>query len=357
MRRVRPPAALGVRPAFLVLALTLVLTRGSHAQLIGSRSCAHAKGPIIAELKLPEPASAAAAIDAPSLGIELISPATGEVLESRPAKAGQVDLAALFARLWTTDAPAAVCAQAVLGGKRIGAPLVLVPMLTPRYAARVDRDGTPRIASPGGKPVLSGYWIQPDQRVELTTEKGKLAFALHPEAAPNGVRNFRELVSKGFYDGIPIHRIASISGRARPDILQFGDPTGTGQGGPGYFIDFEPSPLPHGFGTMSYARTSDPNSASSQVFVCLGGGAREGDAGGEATTGSGVAAQLDGKYSVFATLVTGADVLAAIAKSPVDADGRPLQAVRVESARLVDAPPFGEGPKPEKDPFDKPAKR
>ena len=62
--------------------------------------------------------------------------------------------------------------------------------------------------------------------MEITTRKGKLVFALHPEAAPNSVANFRELVSKEFYDATPVHRIASLTGRTLPDIIQFGDPTG-----------------------------------------------------------------------------------------------------------------------------------
>ena len=90
------------------------------------------------------------------------------------------------------------------------------------------------------------------------------------------------------------------------------------------------------------------------MFVCLGNG---GGGSGEATAPSGVAAQLDGKYTVFATLIAGAEPLAAIAKTPVDAEAHPREPVKIESARLVDAPPFGMGPKPEGDPFAKPAGR
>jgi cyclophilin family peptidyl-prolyl cis-trans isomerase len=341
----------------LCLAVGQIFSSAVFGQLVPVCACAHPNQPIDALLGAPNTRkSGEGAAQESSLGIELIAPATGEVVESRPAKPGKVDLGGLFPRLWSADSPLVYCAQAVADGARVGAPVVLVPMLPPRYAPRVDRDGTPRVSPPAlaGKPLLSGYWVYTDQRVEITTEKGSLVFALHPEAAPNGVRNFRDLVSKGFYDRTPIHRIASISGRALPDIIQFGDPTGTGQGGPGYHIDFEPSTLKHAFGTLSYARTSDPNSASSQVFICLGDG---GGGDGEGTAPTGLAAQLDGKYSAFATLVTGADTLMAIAKTPVDAESRPREPVMIESARLVDAPPFGSGPKPEGDPFAKPAGR
>ena len=124
--------------------------------------------------------------------------------------------------------------------------------------------------------------------------------------------------------------------------MQFGDPTGTGQGGPGYFLDFEPSPLKHGFGSLSFARTSEPNSAGSQVIVTLGRDA---------------AAQLDGKYTVFGRLVSGAETLISIARTPADADGKPREPVTIDSAQLVEAPPYGVGPKPESDPMEKPTAR
>jgi cyclophilin family peptidyl-prolyl cis-trans isomerase len=341
-----------------LLSFSLAAALGGSAavgQVTPARLCAHVQKPIEATLlEAEKPAGSQG--EPPMLGIELISPSTGEVLESRPAKAGTVDLASLFPRLWSTDAPQTLYAQAVAGKTRVGPALVLVPMVTPKYAPHVDRDGTPRVSPPPGstKPLLSGYWMYTDQRVEITTARGTLVFALHPEAAPNSVRNFRVLVSSGFYDSTPIHRIASISGSALPDIIQFGDPTGTGRGGPGYFIDYEPSTLKHAFGTLSYARASDPNSASSQVFVCLGNGS---GGGKEASSNSGVAAQLDGKYTVFATLISGAEALATLAKTPVDADARPREPVKIDSARLVDAPPFGTGPKPETDPFAKPTGR
>src|SRR6185295_14123533 len=117
------------------------------------------------------------------------------------------------------------------------------------YAAKGDLDGFPRVPGPppaNKPPVLSGYWTYTDQRAVITTDKGDLVFALRPDAAPNSVRNFRQLVADRFYDQTDVSRIASLSGRTLPDIVQLGDPTGTGQGGPGWFLDFEPSPLKHG---------------------------------------------------------------------------------------------------------------
>jgi cyclophilin family peptidyl-prolyl cis-trans isomerase len=348
-----PQARSPARPKTLAVLCSLAATCLSHpalAQLAPVHPCTHVHHLI--EMTMRAPAKSAGALPAPDaepakFAVELIAPASGEVLESRPAHEGTVDLAAMFPRLWTTESPQVLYAQAVVGKERIGAPVVLVPMITPPYAPRVERDGTPRLnppSAPGKTSVLAGYWTYTEQRVEIDTNKGRLVFALHPEGAPKSVENFRDLVAKGFYDGVLVHRVASLSGRTLPDIIQFGDPTGTGLGGPGYFIDYEPSPLKHGFGTLSYARTSDPNSAASQVFICLG---RE----------SGGRAQLDGKYTVFGQLITGAETLVAISKTPVDADGKPKLPVVIESAKLVDAPPFGTGPKPEMDPFEKPSGR
>ncbi len=339
---------LTIRAAIIAMSSALgAITPHAAAQLAPLHDCALFKRPIEMSLRIPE--------QAPGVFIELINPATGQVIETRPARpgnTGRVDLAELFPRLWSVDSPQVLYAQATTNPAdkegtadgRIGPPVVLVPMVAPRYAPRIDREGTPQV-NPAPAPktrVLSGYWTYTDQRVEITTTKGRLVFALRPDAAPNSADNFRTLVARGFYDGIRIHRIASLSGRTLPDIVQFGDPTGTGQGGPGYFIDFEPSPLKHTYGTLSFARTTDPNSAGSQVLICLG---RES------------AAQLDGRYTVFARLVAGTETLEALAKSPTDAEGKPREPVAIQSAKLVDAPPFGAGPKPEADPLEKPPTR
>jgi cyclophilin family peptidyl-prolyl cis-trans isomerase len=323
--------------AGILLAVFLLLaSRSAWAQLTPDKPCAHLNKPILATLAPAEPPGKA------EHAIELINPATGLVVETRSAKPGRVDLGELFPRLWTTDAPTVMLAQAVLDRERIGPPVVLAPMTLPRYASKSDRDGSPRVNQPAKSCVLSGYWIYTDQRAVLSTSKGELVFALHPEAAPNSVANFRDLIAKRFYDGIRVHRIATLTGRTRPDLVQFGDPGGTGQGGPGYYIDYEPSPLRHEFGSLSFARTSEPNSAGSQVMISLGRNA---------------ASQLDGRYTVFGRLISGAETLIAISRSPADADGKPRLPVTIEAAKLVDAPPYGSGPKPEIDPLDKPASR
>lgn len=275
----------------------------------------------------------------------LIAASTGAVLESRPVTAGEVDAAQVFPRVWKTDQPQVLFIQAALdakGEKRVGPATVLVPMLTPRYATHTDRTGMPVLTPPPKQRIFSGYWTFKDQHALVKTSKGDLEFALRVDAAPNSVLEFRDLVAKGFYSGIAVHRIASLSGQTLPDIVQFGDPTGTGLGGPGFMFDFEPSTLKHDYGTLSFARTSDPNSAGSQVIIALN---RENTA------------FLDGRYTTFAQLVAGAEVLTTIAKTPSDADGRPKEAVTIESITLVDAPPRGSEPKPATDPLQKKPER
>ena len=96
---------------------------------------------------------------------------------------------------------------------------------------------------------------------------GKMTLELYPEKAPISVKNFADLAKKGYYNGIIFHRV--IAGF----MIQGGDPTGTGMGGPGYTIKGEfaangvANDLKHTRGVISMARAYDPNSAGSQFFI------------------------------------------------------------------------------------------
>jgi peptidylprolyl isomerase len=92
---------------------------------------------------------------------------------------------------------------------------------------------------------------------------GAVRVALRPDLAPGHVARIKELARTGFYDGTPFHRV--IDGF----MAQGGDPTGTGTGGSGRKLKAEFSKAPHVRGTCSMARTSDPNSADSQFFICF----------------------------------------------------------------------------------------
>lgn len=249
----------------------------------------------------------------------------------------KIDFNEMFPALWTASDPAVMLAQLEIDGAARGSPLVIQPLLAPIRAPRVDRGGMPIFVEPDNRRrTFSGVRVWTAKHAVMDTTLGTMIFALHPEHAPNTVWHFISLIRDGFYTDIPVHRVASLMGRAEPDIVQAGDPLGSGLGGPGFTIDLEPSKLPHEFGVMSLARAADPNSNGSQFFVCLN---REGTR------------SLDGKYTSFGRLIRGEDVLLAIAKSPVGADERPLSPPIIRRMWLADAPPRGSEPPPAKDPF------
>lgn len=129
-------------------------------------------------------------------------------------------------------------------------------------------------------------------------EYGSVVIELYPSVAPNTVNNFISLVKSGFYDNNTFHRL--VSGF----VLQGGDPTGTGTGGPGYHIKGEFSAngytnnLKHTEGVVSMARSSEYDSAGSQFFIMLG----------EAT-------HLDGSYAAFGKVIDGMDTIRLITKT------------------------------------------
>ncbi|MEX0717620.1 MAG: peptidylprolyl isomerase [Planctomycetaceae bacterium] len=154
-----------------------------------------------------------------------------------------------------------------------------------------------------------------DYQVELDTTKGKITLDLFPDVAPGHVRNIIGLTKIGYYDGVLFHRV--IKGF----MIQGGCPQGTGTGGPGYTIPAEFNDRPHEVGTLSMARTNDPNSAGSQFFICV---AR--------------VAQLDRQYTVFGQTADDASkrVALAIGEAPTNASDRPREDVKINHARVVE---------------------
>ena len=138
--------------------------------------------------------------------------------------------------------------------------------------------------------LFAGLRIWPERDVMLRTTKGNVHICLKPDEAPNTVWNFLELARGGFYRGIPFHRIVPLTTNGLPFVIQAGDPTATGDGGPGYWLPIEDSRLPHDLGVISMARSDDPDSNGSQFFICL---SREGTA------------RLDGQYCAFGYAVDG----------------------------------------------------
>lgn len=244
--------------------------------------------------------------------------------------AGGANFATLFPDLWGKKAPSLMMAQLVVGGKKVGAPLVMQPLLDSGPAQMDRATGMPSWAPKRNQ--LSGYRIYTEKNVVMTTSLGEITIRLRADQAPNTCWNFMELVKGGFYTDVIFHRILGPQGGRPGFMAQCGDPTGTGGGGPGYCIDLEDSRLPHDFGVLSMARTGDPNTNGSQFFLCF---SREGTAG------------LDGAYCAFGQTIAGAEVIKKLeaVETKTGANGEPSAPVKppvLISAKLVDAEPYGE---------------
>lgn len=262
--------------------------------------------------------------------IELLEADTAKVLASASAQAGGVNLATLFPKLWSDKKPDVVYAQLKVGDERVGPAVVLQPMADRGTAVMDPATKMPRFRMNGQ--AFSGIRAYTEKHVVFDTTAGEIELALRPDQAPNLAFNFLSLASGGFYTDIIFHRVLNQSPAGGGFVVQVGDPTGTGSGGPGYQVDLEYSKLKHDYGVLSMARSGDPNSNGSQIFICL------------SRTGC---QHLDGSYTAFGQAVRGAEAIKAIAETPVNADGsgRPKEAPKINKATVIDAPPYGTGPK------------
>jgi len=153
--------------------------------------------------------------------------------------------------------------------------------------------------------------LDPENTLILELKSGPVVIALKPELAPNHVARIKELTRRGFYDGVPFHRV--IPGF----MAQTGDPTGTGSGGSDLpDIKAEFSSGRHQRGTVSAARTANPNSANSQFFICFDD-----------------APWLDRQYSIWGEVVEGMDHVDAIKKGGEHNNG----AISGEPDRVIKA--------------------
>jgi peptidyl-prolyl cis-trans isomerase B (cyclophilin B) len=161
----------------------------------------------------------------------------------------------------------------------------------------------------------------------IKTSEGEMIAEFWPDVAPNTVENFKKLARSGFYDGTAFHRIV------KGFMIQGGDPltkdpakeSRYGTGDPGYKIKAEFNDRSHERGVLSMARSSDPDSAGSQFFICLANVSR-----------------LDHQYTTFGKLIKGDDVLGKIGDVEVTMSGsgersKPTKRVTVESIKIVPA--------------------
>jgi cyclophilin family peptidyl-prolyl cis-trans isomerase len=152
-------------------------------------------------------------------------------------------------------------------------------------------------------------------QIELNTSHGRILIDLHADKAPGHCLNIIGLTKIGFYDGIVFHRII------KSFMNQAGCPQGQGTGGPGYTIDAEFNDTRHEPGVLSMARTSDPNSAGSQFFLCTA-----------------TVSHLDKQYTAFGKTADeeSLQVVTAIGKVPTGANDRPIDDVVIQSARVIE---------------------
>ena len=147
----------------------------------------------------------------------------------------------------------------------------------------------------------------------MHTTAGTITVELFDEDAPKTVENFLKLARDGFYDGVVFHRII-------PDfMIQGGDPTGTGMGGPGYTFEDEFNEHKVERGALAMANAG-PNTNGSQFFIV--------------TTGA--APWLDGKHTVFGRVTDGMDAVDTIEQVDTDAQDKPREPVVIERVELPD---------------------
>jgi cyclophilin family peptidyl-prolyl cis-trans isomerase len=147
----------------------------------------------------------------------------------------------------------------------------------------------------------------------LHTSEGAIELELYPDDAPKTVENFLKLSRDGFYEGVIFHRVI-------PDfMIQGGDPTGTGMGGPGYEFEDEFNQHPVARGALAMANAG-PNTNGSQFFIVTA----------QATP------WLDGKHTVFGKVTSGMDVVDRIAEADRDENDRPKTPVTIDRIELSD---------------------
>lgn len=151
--------------------------------------------------------------------------------------------------------------------------------------------------------------------IDFYTTQGDFRVQVREDLMPITAGNFISLVDTGFYDGVVFHRVV------KDFVIQGGDPTGTGSGGPGYTIqdEYHPDMTHDSAGVIAMAKTNQPNSAGSQFYFSLA-----------------PLPNLDNNYSVFGSCIEGLDVILRIGDMRTDPNDRPRPTVWMDSVRIFD---------------------
>jgi peptidyl-prolyl cis-trans isomerase B (cyclophilin B) len=169
------------------------------------------------------------------------------------------------------------------------------------------------------KKEAKSWQTEPEMKIDVNkiyvarmdTTAGPIVLELYPKLAPHHVNSFVFLAKEGFYDGVIFHRV--IPGF----MIQGGDPTGTGTGGPGYQLKAEFNATKHTRGVLSAARSADPNSAGSQFFLMHGD-----------------APHLDNNYTAYGKVIEGMDVVDKIVNAPTGRNDRPTKPESIKSIKI-----------------------
>ncbi|MDO8484484.1 MAG: peptidylprolyl isomerase [Candidatus Limnocylindrales bacterium] len=192
--------------------------------------------------------------------------------------------------------------------RRLIAPRAMLALTATLLLAACSSAGvaTPLPTTGAGPATAACPTSQPDplpagetRTVTIETDKGSIAIKIEADLSPIAAGNFVALAGCGFYDGVVFHRVATLQD-GTPFVIQGGDPTGTGTGGPDYTIQDEPVTATYSRATVAMARSSQPNSVGSQFFIVLDDAAR-------------AALASANTYQIIGTVSSGMDAVDAIA--------------------------------------------
>jgi cyclophilin family peptidyl-prolyl cis-trans isomerase len=208
-----------------------------------------------------------------------------------------------------TIAVVATLAVAAACSASPGASPTVLPSGAPPSEASPPSQAAPSGAAPGSAATGDCPTAQPaplaageSRTVTIETAKGAITLALHADLSPIAVGNFVALAECGYYDGVVFHRL--VPGF----VIQGGDPTGTGTGGPGYTITDEPVTATYARGVVAMARTPQPDSVGSQFFIILDDAAEP-------------ALSSYNTYQIVGEVTAGMDVVDTIAAMPNSGQG------------------------------------
>ena len=171
---------------------------------------------------------------------------------------------------------------------------------------------------PGSQPAALASGEQ--RQIVMSTSLGEITLLVEADLSPIAVGNFVALAECGFYNNVIFHRIAYMQD-GTPFVIQGGDPTGTGTGGPGYKIKDEPVIGEYARGVLAMARTAAPDSQGSQFFIILDDGAQP-------------PLESARTYAILGRVTAGMDVVDAIASVERDAQDRPVVPVMILSTTV-----------------------